>query len=169
MINFLMTSFYCFFFEEFIAELLRLHLAQPAEAAAEVHDPNKALIRDVEWRKIGEITTSLNGEPRGNKLPSLKHKLTLDTTPLDVFLQHSLPAGIIPDMMQGTNGRPGMALHCIDYEKCVNFMGALISFTLVPPGDRRDLWATESTGPFPAPNLGHIIFLTRQSYFSALN
>eukprot|EP00731_Ephydatia_muelleri_P001472 Em0001g1472a len=61
---------------------------------------------------------------------------------------------LMRNIIEATNLHTEMAQKPLDYEQLQHFFGILLAMTLASGGERRDMWKTESNGPFPAPALG---------------
>ena len=60
-----------------------------------------------------------------------------------------MPADLMRNIIEATNLHTEMAQKPLDYEQLQHFFGILLEMTLALGGERRDMWKTESNGPFP--------------------
>eukprot|EP00731_Ephydatia_muelleri_P032324 Em0023g831a len=123
------------------------------DTAAESNgDDDRVVLDGVEWRKMGDVTVELNG-PAYQRKAALYHPLHERSTELD-FWKMMMPADLMRNIIEATNLHTEMAQKPLDYEQLQHFFGILLAMTLASGGERRDMWKTESNGPFPAPALG---------------
>ena len=107
------------------------------------------MLDGVEWHKMGDVTVELNG-PAYQRKAALHHPLHERSTELD-FWKIMMPADLMRNIIEATNLHTEMAQKPLDYEQLQHFFGILLAMTLASGGERRDMWKTESNGPFPAP------------------
>eukprot|EP00731_Ephydatia_muelleri_P009180 Em0004g1518a len=123
------------------------------DTAAESNgDDDRVVLDGVEWRKMGDVTVELNG-PAYQRKAALYHPLHERSTELD-FWKMMMPADLMRNIIEATNLHTEMAQKPLDYEHLQHFFGILLAMTLASGGEQRDMWKTESNGPFPAPALG---------------
>ena len=101
---------------------------------------------------MGDVTVELNG-PAYQRKAALYHPLHERSTELD-FWKMMMPADLMRNIIEATKLHTEMAQKPLDYEQLQHFFGILLAMTLASGGERRDMWKTESNGPFPAPALG---------------
>ena len=101
---------------------------------------------------MGDVTVELNG-PAYQRKAALHHPLHERSTELD-FWKMMMPADLMRNIIKATNLHTEMEEKPLDYEQLQHFIGILLAMTLVSGGERRDMWRTESNGPFPAPAFG---------------
>ena len=101
---------------------------------------------------MGDVTVELNG-PAYQRKAALHHPLHERSTELD-FWKMMMPADLMRNIIEATNLHTEMEEKPLDYEQLQHFFGILLAMTLVSGGEQRDMWRTESNGPFPAPAFG---------------